>query len=294
MSLKTIEARIKLNGGFYYADYEGVRIVCRARGKFRNDGISPVVGDIARIDVESDNTGYLQELLPRRNFLIRPNIANIDLLIMVLSVVEPPVNFGVTDRMLAICEYKNIPAAIVMTKADMEHEKAAEVAAIYRKAGYPVIITGENDRERSELMALMGNKLSVLTGNTGAGKSTLLNFLDGGLHLETGEISKKLGRGRHTTRTTGIFKVDTAFIADTPGFSSLETIRLVKIEKEYLQNCFIDFAPFRENCRFTGCSHRTEKGCAVLKAVEEGKISRSRHLTYMEMYEESAKLKDWE
>lgn len=285
---------VKLTGGFYYVEAEGEIIECRARGKFRLDGLSPCVGDIAEVEMTDSGKGYVVGIKERKNFLIRPNVANIDLLIMVLSVCDPPVNYGVCDRLLAVCAYKNIDAAIVITKADMEMEKASEVASIYEKAGFKTIITGENMRSREELSRLIEGKLCVLTGNTGVGKSTLLNFLDDGLSLATGEISKKLGRGRHTTRTVGIFNVCGAFIADTPGFSSLETIRLQKIKKQELQFCFKEFIPYIEQCRFTGCSHTGEKGCAVIEAVKEDNIPLSRHKSYCEMYEEAKTIKDWE
>ena len=285
---------IKLSGGFYFVDApEGV-LMTRARGKFRKNGFSPMVGDIATVQKTEEGEGFLLSVDERKNFLIRPSVANIDLLFMVISVKSPYPNLGVIDRLLAVAAHKHIECAVVITKADLDEEAAENIAKIYREAGYQTFVTGEGRRNREELAALIDNKLCVFAGNTGAGKSTLLNFLDDTLGLATGEISEKLGRGRHTTRTVEIFPVLGGFMADTPGFSSLETLKLERIKKDELEDCFIEFAPYIGECQFTGCAHVKEKGCAVLKALEEGKISKSRHDSYCMMYEEAKEIKDWE
>ena len=285
---------VKLSGGFYFADTPDGVLMCRARGKFRKDNFSPMVGDIATVQRIKEKEGYLLKVDDRKNFLIRPAVANIDLLFVIISVKSPYPNLGVTDRLLAVAAHKGIECAIIVTKSDLDSESAENIGRIYAQAGYKTFVTGEGKREKEEISALIKGKLCVFAGNTGAGKSTLLNFLDENLELATGEISQKLGRGRHTTRTVEIFPVAGGFMADTPGFSSLETLKLERIKKEELQDCFIEFEPFLGQCQFTGCAHVKEKGCAVLKAVEEGKISKERHNSYCMMYEEAKEIKDWE
>lgn len=284
----------KLSGGFYFVETKQGTFMCRARGKFRKDNFSPMVGDIAVIETTGESEGFLLSVSERRNFLIRPAVANIDLLLVIISVKEPYPNLGVTDRLLAVAAHKGIECAIIVTKADLDEKSAEKIGGIYKAAGYKTLVTGNGKRDRKEIAELIRGRLCVFAGNTGSGKSTLLNFLDENLERETGEISQKLGRGRHTTRTVEIFPVAGGFMADTPGFSSLETLKLEKIKKDELEDCFIEFEPFLGKCQFTGCAHVKEKGCAVLKAVEEGKISKERHSSYCMMYEEAKEIKDWE
>lgn len=285
---------IKLSGGFYFVDTPKEVLMCRARGKFRKDNFSPMVGDIATVQRIKEKEGYLLKVDERKNFLIRPAVANIDLLFVIISVKEPYPNLGVIDRLLAVAAHKGIECAVIVTKADLDQKSAERIGSIYKNAGYKTFVTGEGKREKEELSSLINGRLCVFAGNTGAGKSTLLNFLDENLGLATGEISQKLGRGRHTTRTVEIFPVAGGAMADTPGFSSLETLKLERIKKDELEDCFIEFEPFLGKCQFTGCAHVKEKGCAVLKAVEEGKISRERYDSYCMMYEEAKEIKDWE
>lgn len=283
---------IRQTGGFYYVKTERGIIECRARGLFRKEGITPLVGDIAEVEMTENQKGYITAVLPRKNSLVRPPAANIDLLLLILSITDPAPNLIVVDKLLAIAEHKDIEAAIVVTKADLAD--TSSLCEIYRSAGYNVISINSLADSPDAVKPLIAEKICVLAGNTGVGKSTLLNAIDPELMLKTGETSKKLGRGRHTTRVTELFELCGGYIADTPGFSSLETMQLEVIKKDALEFCFKEFEPYIGQCRFTGCSHTREKGCAVLQALNEGKIAPSRHQSYLEMYEEAKQIKDWE
>lgn len=283
---------IRQTGGFYYVESERGIIECRARGLFRKEGITPLVGDIAEIEMTENGKGYLTAILPRNNSMVRPPVANIDLLLLILSITDPAPNLSVVDKMLAIAEHKGIEAAIVVTKADLAD--TASLCETYRSVGYNVVSINSLSDSPDAIKPLIEGKICVLAGNTGVGKSTLLNALDPALMLKTGETSRKLGRGRHTTRVTELFELCGGYIADTPGFSSLETMQLETIKKDELEFCFKEFEPYIGQCRFTGCSHTKEKGCAVLQALAEGKIAPSRHESYLEMYEEAKQIKDWE
>ena len=214
------------------------------------------------------------------------------MLLLILSITDPAPNLSIVDKMLAIAEHKDIEAAIVVTKADLADTTA--LCETYRKAGYQVVSINSLSDSPDAIKPLIEGKICVLAGNTGVGKSTLLNALDPELMLKTGETSKKLGRGRHTTRVTELFELCGGYIADTPGFSSLETMQLEIIKKDALEFCFKEFEPYIGQCRFTGCSHTKEKGCAVLQALAEGEIAPSRHESYLQMYEEAKQIKDWE
>lgn len=283
---------IRQTGGFYYVDTGDAVIECRARGLFRKQGITPLVGDIAEVEHTDDGKGFVVGLQERRNSLIRPPVANIDRLLLILSITDPAPNLLIVDKMLAIAEYKGIDVAIVVTKADLAD--TVPLCRLYRSVGYDVKSLNSLTDSPEAIVDLISGKLCVLAGNTGVGKSTLLNAIDPALALKTGETSQKLGRGRHTTRVTELFSLCGGLIADTPGFSSLETAQLELIKKDKLELCFRDFAPYLGQCRFTGCSHTKEKGCAVLSAVESGAIASSRHESYLEMYEEAKQIKDWE
>lgn len=283
---------IRQTGGFYYIETERGVIECRARGLFRKEGITPLVGDNAEVDMTENGKGYITAILPRKNSLVRPPVANIDLLLLILSITDPAPNLSIVDKMLAIAEHKDIEAAIVVTKADLADTTA--LCETYRKAGYQVVSINSLSDSPDAIKPLIEGKVCVLAGNTGVGKSTLLNALDPELMLKTGETSKKLGRGRHTTRVTELFELCGGYIADTPGFSSLETMQLEIIKKDALEFCFKEFEPYIGQCRFTGCSHTKEKGCAVLQALSEGEIAPSRHESYLQMYEEAKQIKDWE
>ncbi|MFR2805641.1 MAG: ribosome small subunit-dependent GTPase A [Faecalispora jeddahensis] len=281
-------------GGFYYVEAADTIYEAKARGIFRKRGITPLAGDIVDISIEEDGTCTIEEICERKNSLVRPPVANLDQLFLVVSVLHPSPNLLVLDKMLAGAEEKGISPVIVFSKTDLED--CGEYLEIYQKTGIPVLtvssVTGDGvDRVRE----LLQGKLSAFSGNSGVGKSSLLNRLDEQLSLPTAEISQKLGRGRHTTRQVELLKLgpDT-YVADTPGFSSVDMIQTELIRKENLAHDFREFAPYLDQCRFPSCSHTKEKGCAVLAALQEGKIARSRHQSYVSMYDEIKNIKEWE
>lgn len=286
---------IKLLGGFYYVDTgEGKPVECRARGIFRKDNLSPCVGDIAVVEMTVGGKGYVMEIAARKNQLLRPPLANLDQLVFVSSTADPVPNLYVLDSMLAICEKKGIAPFLVFTKKDLADPEP--YAEIYRKAGFPTAqvcgITGEG---AEEVVRALAGKISAFTGNSGAGKSTLLNAIDPRLGLATAQISEKLGRGRHTTRHVELYPLENGgWAADTPGFSAMDYQRFETILKGELSECFREFAPFAQNCRFTGCSHTAEKGCGVREALADGKIAPSRYESYLAMYERAKNIKEWE
>ncbi|MBR0530930.1 MAG: ribosome small subunit-dependent GTPase A [Ruminococcus sp.] len=283
----------KAIGGLYTVDASDGIYECNARGVFRKKKISPMCGD--RVNFTSAGEGFvIEEILPRSSELIRPPLANLDLLVFVSSTVEPRPNTLLLDKFIAIAEFKGIRPVVVFTKVDKQ--SGAELAEIYRSAGIDVFecdnVTGEGS---AEVKAMLQGKLSAFTGNTGVGKSSLLNNMFPELELATGEISKKLGRGRHTTRHVQLYKLEGGgYIADTPGFSSFDTNRYDIIFKDKLAGCFVEFADFTDKCRFPDCSHTKEKGCAVIEAVKAGEIPQSRFDSYVQMYEEAKQLKEWE
>lgn len=262
---------------------------CKARGVFRNKGVSIYVGD--HVEVED---GVISKVLDRKNCIIRPPLANLDQLVFIVSTCSPSPNYLILDKFIAIAEFKGISPAIVITKTDLG--SGEEIRRIYDKIGIDVLEADYSDKASVEAVrALFSGKISALTGNSGAGKSTLLNALYPQLNIPTAEISKKLGRGRHTTRHAELYKLDEGgYIADTPGFSTFETNRYDIIRKEELSGCFREFSRFSDECRFSDCSHTCEKGCAVIEAVNSGEISESRHKSYCTMYEEAKQLKEWE
>lgn len=283
---------LKSIGGFYYVKSGDKIIECKAKGKFRNLSLSPLAGDI--VDFEDDgSTKIISKIYPRKNKFVRPPFANLDLMILVVSTVEPAPNFLVLDKMCAIARHKDVDVAVVITKTDMAEYN--HVHDIYTKVGYPVFFTGENDQEQlSKLRELMKGKLCAFSGNSGVGKSTLLNKLFPHLELETGRISKKLGRGKHTTRQVEIFPMEDCMVADTPGFSSVELDYDNFISKDDLQHAFIEFSQYTDDCKFRDCSHTGEKGCAIKDAVDRGDIALSRYESYKTLYERQKEIKDWE
>ena len=279
---------IKAISGAFYVQTPDAILPCKARGIFRKRGIAPVAGDHVRI--EDDN---IIEILPRKNELVRPKAANIDLALMTVSTVQPVPNTYVLDKLITVCEFKQIEPAIILTKTDLKKDDA--FTAIYQNAGFTVIQTGEGIENREEILSVMRGKVSLFIGNTGVGKSTLLNRLFPDLGLRTAAISDKLGRGRHTTRQVELYPVPGGgYVADSPGFSSVELEAYEPIRKEELAECFREFKPYLGTCQFADCSHRREKGCAVLQAVNDGKISLSRHESYVMLYEEAMQVPDWQ
>ncbi len=281
-------------GGLCYTETPAGVFECKVRGIFRKRNISPCAGDRVILTDISGDTALVSEILPRKNSLIRPPLANLDYLVFVISTCEPSPNLTLLDKFLAIAEFKKIKSIIAVTKLDLQ--KNSELADIYRNSCAEFLeIDYDSPASYVKLYDMTAGKISAFTGNTGVGKSTLLNHLDGSLGLETGEISRKLGRGRHTTRTAELYKLDNGgYIADTPGFSTFETQKYDIIRKDELADCFPEFRPYQGKCRFQDCAHVKEKGCAVIEAVSNGEIPVSRHTSYIEMYEEASQIKEWE
>lgn len=284
---------IKALSGFYYVQTEDGVVECRARGRFRRQDQSPLVGDFVRITRQGDK-GVLEALLPRKNAFIRPAVANIDQLVVLASCAIPVTEPFLIDRVLAIAQLQNVPALVVVNKDDLA--PAQPLADIYRRAGVPVLVTSAETGEGIEaLREALAGKLSCLTGNSGVGKSSLLNRACPQLQLPVGEVSEKLGRGRHTTRHIELYSLGSnTFVADTPGFSAFDTERMELVHKEQLQYAFPEFAPYLGHCQFPDCAHRKEPGCAVRKALAEGKIGQTRYSSYERLYELASQLKEWE
>lgn len=285
---------IKGIGGFYYVEAADTVYECKARGIFRNKKITPLVGDNVEISVNENAENRIENILDRKNCLIRPPLANIDQLFIVSSIVDPAINTFNIDKMTAIAEYKGIEPIIVITKVDLCPDFKT-YADIYIKSGFTVITCNNLNGEGCEkVMPFLRGKTSAFSGNTGVGKSSLLNALDPRLAVKTGETSKKLGRGKHTTRHCELYKVGGGYVADTPGFSSLDFEKGETILKDELFDCFREFRPYFGRCKFTTCAHINEKGCAVCAAVENGDISESRHNSYVKMYNDVKNIKEWE
>lgn len=279
---------IKSIGGLYTVKSSGGILECKARGRFRKDNVSPVVGD----SVEVTN-GVIEKILPRKNYIVRPPLANLDVMVFVTSMAKPSPNLLLLDKFIAICEFKRITPIVALTKVDLADYH--NVYDVYSKVGIDVfVIDYASNTGIQALKDSLADRLSAFTGNSGAGKSTLLNSIDSSLNVPTGEISERLGRGRHTTRHTELYQLDNGgLIADTPGFSTFETNQYDTIKKEVLVDCFREFYQYVGDCKFKDCSHTKEKGCAILKAVKDGNISKSRHNSYCEMFEEAKLLKGW-
>ena len=284
---------LKALSGFYYVQCGDELITTRARGKFRYKKITPLVGDRVAITVQDDGSGSLDEILPRRNFFQRPAVANIDQMVIICSGAIPVTDPFLVDRITALAESKNCEPIICINKWDLV--QAEELFEIYTAAGFHTIkVSAETGLGIEELRGLLAGKVSAFTGNSGVGKSSILNALQTDFGIATGEISEKLGRGRHTTRHVELFEVSGGLIADTPGFSAFDTDRGEIREKEVLQHTFREFKPYLDQCRFIGCAHVKEKGCAVLAALKAGDIQPSRHRSYVRLYELAKENKPWE
>lgn len=282
--------------GFYYVQTAGGVFECRARGAFRKEGVSPLVGDDVEIETETDGKkGTVVKILPRKNFLLRPPVANIDRLFIVSSVTSPKPNIFIIDKMTVFAKKSAIEPVLVFSKCELAD--ASDLCAVYEKCGFVTVCcsaaTGENI---DAVSSLVQGKKCAFTGNSGVGKSSLINALSPELSIETNGISEKLGRGRHTTRSVSLYRCSGGFIADTPGFSSFEQESSpLSIDKDELADLFPEFEPFVSNCRFyPTCSHTRDKGCAVCEAVKNGVIPLSRHESYMRMYEELKNIKPWQ
>ncbi len=283
---------VKSLSGFYDVQTGDKVITCRARGNMRRTGMSPLVGDMVDISVEKGK-GMVEAIHPRKNCFVRPAVANLDLLVVFAANVNPVTEPFLIDRVAAIAGDQEVEVCICVNKCDMD--PAADLTAIYRNAGYTVIQTSaETGLGVEELRQLLQGKFAAFTGNSGVGKSSILNALDANLHLPVGEVSEKLGRGRHTTRHVELYKIGEALIADTPGFSSFDTDQMEVILKENLQYAFPEFGKYLGKCQFRDCSHRKEPGCAVTYALAEGKIGKSRYESYLRLYEKAALINEWE
>ena len=285
---------LKALSGFYYVDDGEKLVACRARGKHRHEKLTPLVGDRVRFTPLEDNKGALDEILPRKNEFHRPAVANVDLLVIIASEAIPETDPFLIGRVVSIAEGRNCECIICINKCDLE--SGDELQAIYTKAGFTALkVSAETGVGIAELRQLITGKVSAFTGNSGVGKSSILNALEPGISIKTGDVSEKLGRGRHTTRHVELFRLSCgAVVADTPGFSSFEVDKMELQRKEELQYTFREFRPYVDECQFQNCAHIKEKGCAVLQAVKEGKISPTRHQSYIRLYEQAKAIPDWE
>ncbi|MCL2637138.1 MAG: ribosome small subunit-dependent GTPase A [Oscillospiraceae bacterium] len=277
---------IKSVGGFFHVETADGVLLCTARGVFRHKDITPVAGDNVVVDV-NENTPVITDVLERRNYIVRPPLANLDAAIIVASTVEPKPNRLILDKLIAIFENKEIEPVLLFTKIDKREED--ELRAIYEKAGFTVFSVSNTDNTGiDKLRNYLQNKTCAFIGNTGVGKSSTLNSLFPELALETAEISKKLGRGKHTTRQVELFGfAENSYIADTPGFSTVEAAKYGELISDNVALCFREFVPFLDKCKFAGCRHIKEEGCAVINAMESGIISESRLENYVRIYEDS-------
>ncbi len=285
---------VKALSGFYYVRTAEGLLECKARGRFRLDGTSPLVGDRVRCSVDSAGRGRIDSVEKRKNFFIRPAVANIDALVFVAANVNPVTDPFLIDRVSVIAEEAGCELILCVNKTDLD--PGEELERLYRAAGYPVILTSaDTGRGIEELRDAIRGRVCAFTGNSGVGKSSLLNCLSPNLGLKTAEVSEKLGRGKHTTRHVELFDLgEDTFLADTPGYASFELEMMKIIPKEELAADFREFRPYLNECRFLDCAHRKEPGCAVTEAVREGKIAPSRYRSYERLYELSAQHKSWE
>ena len=280
---------IKGIAGFYYIYAEDGNIYeCKAKGIFRKDNFKPLVGDNVEITVlnEEEKEGSVTSILPRRNSLIRPAVANVDQAFLIFAMENPKPNFLLLDRFLIMMKQQEIPAVICFNKKDVgEKEEMEKLYEIYTGCGYRVVLSSTYEGEgMDEIREILNGKTTVVAGPSGVGKSSITNCMQGEVQMETGEISKKLKRGKHTTRHSQVIPVEkNTFLVDTPGFSSLY---LTDMKEEELRDYFPEFVMYEPQCRFQGCMHIHEPGCAVKKALSEGKISQQRYDNYLALYEE--------
>ncbi|MCI8538425.1 MAG: ribosome small subunit-dependent GTPase A [Oscillospiraceae bacterium] len=285
---------LKALSGFYYV-YDGADLTqCRARGKFRHAKVTPLVGDRVEFTPLEGGDGVLDAVLPRRNEFQRPAVANIDQMVVIASGATPVTDPFLIDRVVSLAEFRGVEPIICINKCDLDPGR--ELYDIYAAAGFQTLRASAETGEGIDALAgLIAGKISAFTGNSGVGKSSILNALQPGFSIQVGEVSEKLGRGRHTTRHVELFRLDSgAIVADTPGFASFDLDRLETLRKEELAGTFREFRPYVEACRFTGCAHVKEKGCGVIAARKAGQISPSRHASYVRLYEQAKEIKEWE
>ena len=284
--------------GFYYVYVAGTGIYeCKAKGAFRKDGIKPLIGDNVEItetqDSEIELTGNVDHILPRKNVLVRPAVANIDMALVIFAAAKPEPNFNLLDRFLCMMEFQKVPVTICFNKCDLISEEEKEkLRQIYKASGYPVLFTSTKTGENMEaLKACLKGKTTSVAGPSGGGKSSIINCLQSNLHMETGDISAKIERGKNTTRHSQIVPImEDTFIMDTPGFSSMD---VPGMEKEDLWKCYPEFLPFEPYCRFQGCSHVNEPDCGVKEALSDGKISKIRYENYVLIYNEMKNMRKY-
>lgn len=294
MAIEEAEGRIVRSiSGFYDVVLPEETVTCQARGILRKEGMTPLTGDMVRI-TRQKGKGMIQEVLPRKNSFVRPAVANVDALLIFAANVNPVTEPFLIDRVTAIAGNKGVESILCVNKTDLD--EAEELCRVYTHAGFRVIATSaQTGAGIEELREALQGKLTAFTGNSGVGKSSVLNRLCPDLALPTGEVSEKLGRGRHTTRHVELFALDSStFVMDTPGFSSFDTDQMDVILKENLQYAFPDFGRYLGACQFHDCSHRKEPGCAVRAAAEHGEIEPSRYDSYLRLYEKAALYKQWE
>ena len=284
---------IRSLSGFYEVQTAEGMVTCRARGSLRRTGETPLTGDLVEISVEKGK-GMVEKILPRRNQFVRPAVANVDALVVFAANVNPVTEPFLIDRVAAIAGDQEVEVILCINKCDLD--PAEDLTRIYRHAGFQVICaSAETGAGVEELRDLIRGKLVAFTGNSGVGKSSILNRLCPELNLPVGEVSEKLGRGRHTTRHVELYHLgEDTYVADTPGFSSFDTDQMDVMLKENLQYAFPDFGPYIGKCQFHDCSHRKEPGCAVTAALAEGEIEESRYDSYLKLYEKASQIKLWE
>ena len=290
----------KALSGFYYVELLNgepgapeTLLTCRARGKFRRDGITPLVGDRVTVRELGNGEGFLEAVLPRKNAFTRPAVSNLDLLVILASAAAPETDPFLIDRMLSVAALKGCEGLVLLNKCDLD--PADTLFEIYTSAGIPTLRTSAATGEGiPALREALAGKFSAFTGNSGVGKSSVLNALDPSFGLRTGEISAALGRGRHTTRHVELYRLSPGTeIVDTPGFSSFDTDALNLELKEHLPETFVEFRPYLGKCRFTGCGHTKERGCAVREALKRGVIPESRYRSYLRLKQELDPLREW-
>ena len=284
---------IRSLSGFYDVQLPDGVVTCRGRGVLLKEHVTPLTGDMVEVTLEHGK-GMVESVLPRKNSFVRPAVANVDALAIFAANVNPVTEPFLIDRVAAIAGDQNVQCLIVINKSDLD--PAEQLRSIYEKAGFPVILTSAKTGEGLDMLkTYLRGKLTAFTGNSGIGKSSVLNCLCPELMLATGEVSEKLGRGRHTTRHVELYTLgEDTYVMDTPGFSSFDTDQMDIILKENLQYAFPDFGPYVGRCQFADCSHRREPGCAVRQALEEGQIGQTRYDSYLRLYEKSAQIKQWE
>lgn len=284
----------KALSGFYYVNTGGETLQCRARGKFRREGLSPLVGDWVQVRELGNGEGFVEAVEARRNQFARPAAANIDQLVILASAAIPVTEPYLIDRIASIAALKGCQVLLCLNKCDLD--SADELYDIYSRSAIPVLrVSAVTGQGLDALRKAIRGKLSAFTGNSGVGKSSVLNALLPSLALPVGEVSKALGRGRHTTRHVELFSLgEDTYIIDTPGFSSFDTAEMDLALKQHLPDTFPEFTPYVSDCRFTGCTHTKEKGCRVLQAVKDGLIPASRHRSYVRLYDELKDVKEWQ